>query len=64
MEDIQKKGMNVFLIISNRGFSSEMLGKIIELSKSETYYDKLSISIVHITSFTRKVRWGVGTWKF
>ena len=30
MEDIQKKGMNVFLIIWNGDFSSEMLVKIIK----------------------------------
>ena len=49
MEDIQKKGMNVFLIIWNRAYSSKMLVKITESSKSETYHEKISISIVHIT---------------
>ena len=48
MEDNQKKGMNVFLIIWNRAYSSKMLVNITESSKSETYHKKNFISIMHI----------------
>lgn len=48
MEDIQKKGMNFFLIIWNRAYSSKMLVKITESSKSETYHERISISIMHV----------------
>ena len=48
MEDNQKKGMNVFLFIWNRAYSSKMLVNITESSKSETYHKENFISIMHI----------------
>ena len=53
-----KRKVWMFLIIWNRAYSSKMLVKITESSKSETYHGKISISIMHIVppAFPRSVR--------